>query len=425
MKKTLLLGLAMLLQSGVAYAQGSVDVFGTDWKVKGWTLYANVDIWVGGQPGTSPYGPGPQGRFLAATCPANIWRSDLGAYYGYECLIPDAMRSGTDYYVYGVDGNGGYAYLGSKTVDLGSNRVIDASMHISNSNSGIDLYTHEKWAGAITSLTWNGQEFVTFTGAGDNWQSAMQLYPDYAFSGKGECRNPTEAGTLGDYSRSTSILETKGTWGNALSTTSLLAGWVAPPWGGWSDSRCSGSGYLGPYQNQKFLDDQVRLWKSVTIGYGGNDKVIRYLSSFYNLPSLSDASFEAVTGYMPTEFNTFYTFTNGTATGVSLPSTSPCGAEFPIVRGSYASNKVQAVIASTSSGNHAVGVVSRVINGSYAAAQGADYALYHCSSAVTKWAGVFRGDPSGSAVEFETFIVVGSYGDVLYALNNTIPLPSY
>jgi len=59
-------------------------------------------------------------------------------------------------------------------------------------NSGIQVCTSSRCAGAIDYVSWNGKQFISDYDHGRELQIAVTV------DNTGECYNPTEAGSLGD-----------------------------------------------------------------------------------------------------------------------------------------------------------------------------------------------------------------------------------
>ncbi len=202
-------------------------------------------------------------------------------------------------------------------------------------NSEIVITTTSRLAGAIHSLTWNGQEFIDSTDHGRQLQSAS------SFSSDGnhwaEAFNPTEAGSRDDGAgpNSTSRLLHSLTTADSLQTTTQMAFWLSP--GQKSEDH--------PALNTTKLSNHL-LTKRVQIGLPELPQVIRYDVTF-SVPvgeRHTFAQFEALTGYMPEQFRSFWTFRP--ETGELQPiSDGPGEQAFPIVL-------------STENGSHAMGIYS-------------------------------------------------------------------
>lgn len=190
-------------------------------------------------------------------------------------------------------------------------------------------------AGAIHSLTWNGKEFVDSKDHGRQIQSAANFDAQTEFTP--ETFNPTEAGSRadGEGDKSTSQLVGLSTFRNQLSTSCRMAFWLKPGE--------KSSGNLA--KNKTFLSKHM-VRKSVQIGMPGLPHAIQYDVTF-TVPRDEEhhyAQFEAVTGYMPAEFSTFWKYNPKTAKLESL-SDGPGEQAWPIVM-------------ATPDGSHALGVFS-------------------------------------------------------------------
>jgi len=175
----------------------------------------------------------------------------------------------------------------------------NSSIRAPMGSSEIVITTTDRLAGAIHSLTWNGQEFIDSTDHGRQLQSASN------FDSNGpmipETFNPTEAGSVADGAgpTSTSRLLHLIASGNRLQTTSQMAFWLPP------DGQSAGH----PARNRTALSNHT-LTKRVQIGLPGLPQVIQYDVTF-GLPideTHHFAQFEVLTGYMPFKFEVFRTF---------------------------------------------------------------------------------------------------------------------
>jgi hypothetical protein len=161
------------------------------------------------------------------------------------------------------------------------------------------ITTTERVAGAIDSLTWNGKEFIDSADHGRQLQSASNL--DCGTPVQCETFNPTEAGSSRDGAgaRSTSRLLFFAAGSNALQSVTQMAFWLAP-----------GETSAGhPAKNTTVLSNHL-LAKHVRIGHPGLPHVIDY-DVMFTVPvgeSHTEATFEALTGYMPPDFSRFLRF---------------------------------------------------------------------------------------------------------------------
>jgi hypothetical protein len=261
--------------------------------------------------------------------------------------------------------------------------------------SEIVIRTTSRLAGAIDSFTWNGREFIDSFDHGRQLQSACSF--DCAKAGPfwAECFNPTEAGSRRDGVGPTSssrLLELHAE-GNELRTVVQPAFWLAP------GEKSSGR----PALNDRVLSAH-RIAKRVRIGHGDLPNVIEYEVTFTVPPGEHHtfAQFEAVTGYMPAEFEKFYKFVPDDGGALQSLDDGPGEQAYPVVL-------------ATADGKYAMGV--------YAPEQpspGFEQAGYgrfrFVAERVTKWNCVFRerraeGIPTGNYA-YRAFIAVGTLDDV-------------
>jgi len=261
-------------------------------------------------------------------------------------------------------------------------------------DSEIVINTTSRLAGAIDSLTWNSKEFIDSFDHGRQLQSAASF--DCGRTGEfwAERYNPTEAGSRSDGAGPTSssnLLHLQAQ-GNELKTITQMAFWLAP------GQKSSGR----PALNQKILSDHL-ITKQVRIGYQDLDQVLDYRVTF-TIPKEEHhtyAQFEALTGYMPAEFETFWKLNPKTGKLQPLDD-GPGEQKFPVVL-------------STRDGKYAMGV--------YSPAQpspGYEQAGYgrfrFAPQKVVKWNCAFRvrnaqGVPAGDYT-YQVFVAIGTREDV-------------
>ncbi len=192
--------------------------------------------------------------------------------------------------------------------------------------SDIVITTTPRVAGAIDSLKWNGREFINSFDHGRQLQSALNL------DGPSETCNPTEAGSRRDGAggQTTSRLLHLRASADTLQTITQMAFWIAP-------GEKSGP---NPARNTTTLSNFI-LTKTVRIGYRHLPHVISYQSIFTLPPGEShhSATFEALTGYMPPDFDQFFQFNPARGDLEPLPHTQaeiPCPLVFSVPGGSHA-----------------------------------------------------------------------------------------
>ncbi len=162
----------------------------------------------------------------------------------------------------------------------------------------IVITTTPRVAGAIHSLRWHDHEFI------DSFDHGRQLQSAASFDtpgGNAEVFNPTEAGSQADGrgEKSTSRLLAMKVGPAELQTTTQMAFWLAP----------GEKSHRDVARNTQVLSDYL-VSKHVRIGYQGLQHAIEYEVTFHLPPGVRHtyAQFEALTGYMPAEFNHYYTF---------------------------------------------------------------------------------------------------------------------
>ena len=262
--------------------------------------------------------------------------------------------------------------------------------------SEIVVTTTERLAGAIHSVKWNGKEFIDSVDHGRQLQSAANF--DVATPFTGETFNPTEAGSRIDGAGDTStsrllhLIATE----SALQTTTQMAFWLAPGE--------KSSGHLA--KNQQQLSQHL-VTKRVKIGCEDLPHVIQYNVSF-SVPigeRHNYAQFEAVTGYMPAEFQKFWRYLPDSGKLEEL-SDGPGEQAYPVVF-------------STENGSHAMGVYSPDQPAS--GYEEAGYGRFRfADQKVVKWNCVFRvrnnqGVKPGE-YSFRSFVVVGDLETVTESL---------
>lgn len=265
-------------------------------------------------------------------------------------------------------------------------------------SSEIVITTTSRLAGAIHSLTWNGQEFIDSHDHGRQLQSACSFDAGSKEPFWAERFNPTEAGSRNDGmgNKSSSKLTALRANGNELQTTTQMAFWLAP------GQESSGRSAL----NDKILSDHI-LTKQVRIGHGKLPNVIEYDVTF-TVPKGERhryAQFEALTGYMPPEFKSFATFRPTTGKLEPL-SDGPGEQQYPVAF-------------STETGSHAMGIYSP--DQPSPGFEQAGYGRFRFQQEkVVKWNCVFRvrdkdAIPTGDH-RFRMFVAVGTRDDVRRAL---------
>lgn len=261
----------------------------------------------------------------------------------------------------------------------------------------LTISSSPRFAGAISSLNWNGKEFINHGDHGRELQSAA------TFDGLGECYNPTEAGSAADgvADTSTSKLLSFNTNGNQLKSSTQMAFWTsvneAYPVG------CGIDTNIKVAQNTTNLSKHI-LTKQVTIGFSGISNVIEYLVTFHVPEHHTSAVFESLTGYLTQDFSSFWTFDPATQSLKSL-SYGPGGQNTPI-------------IFSTVNRKYAMGIYSPDLP--QASFPDGGYARFSFLSQYTmKWSVFFwTGDTPAGDYNFRLYVVVGALSDVTWSMTS-------
>lgn len=264
-------------------------------------------------------------------------------------------------------------------------------------NSEIVIRTSSRMGGAIDSLQWNGREFI------DAWDHGRELQT--AWNGNAgidpadpETFNPTEGGSRDDdrgLKSSCQVLELRAA-GNRLETFSRPAFWLQP--GEKSEGK--------PARNKTILSDD-RLRKRVVIGCKGLSNVLDYkvTVTLAKEDRNTGCVIEALTGYMPPEFDHFWTLDTATG-GITAVDHGPAETPLPL-------------IFSTPDGHYAMGAYSpgpaKPRDG-----QGPTYTRWSFKDArVVKWNCVYRlKNPKGLAgdYKYQVYVAIGTLEDVRKAL---------
>ena len=256
----------------------------------------------------------------------------------------------------------------------------------------LTLTVTPRLAGAIHSVRWKNQEFINSFDHGRQLQSASNF--DFGTVFHGETFNPTEAGSRSDGAGSTSTSRLLHlTYSDSqLQTTNQMAFWLTP--------KQSSSGH--PAKNKTNLSNHL-LTKRVTLGFQHWENVIRHQVTFSTPIGEFHryAQFEALTGYMPAEFNTFWGLDVSRKRLVPLTD-GPGEQAFP-------------VILAKNDRSMAMGVYSpQQPSKGY---ENAGYGRFRFPAAkVTKWNSVFRirnaaGIPAAD-FSFDNYVVIGNLKNV-------------
>ena len=276
----------------------------------------------------------------------------------------------------------------------GASRVSgDAVIRAPAGSSEIVIKTTSRMAGAIESLQWGGKEFIDDADHGRelqtcwNGNAGVEPIADETF-------NPTEAGSLDDNrsTNSSSRLLKIHALGNQLETFSQPAFWLSP-------TETSGG---RPARNKTVLSED-RLRKRVVIGCTNLPHAIDYQVTVTLAAGDHNTRcvIEALTGYMPPEFDQFQ---------VLDPKTGKLG---PVDDGP--GEQALPLVFSTADGRYAMGVFSRGLEAPRNA-NGPTYGRWRMKDfRVVKWNCVFRlQNPAGLSGDYNchVFVAVGSLEEV-------------
>lgn len=287
---------------------------------------------------------------------------------------------------------GAFVWLGAAACLGAESPSGDSVIRRAAAGSEIVITTTSRVAGAIHSLTWAGKEFIDSHDHGRQLQSAINL--DVAGVFHAETFNPTEAGSRSDGAgdATTSRLLEIEAKDHTLRTRTQMAFWLRP-------GQLSGK---NPALNTTDLSNHI-LTKHVTIGYRDFDNVLDYQVTF-TLPADEQhkhVAFEALTGYMPPDFDKFWTLDPVTSK-LSPLSTGPGEQKLP-------------VIFSTPDSQYAMGIYcpQKAAPGEKGPTYGR-WLFKH--EKVVKWNCVFRRiDPQGISpgnYSFRMFVIVGTLEQV-------------
>ncbi len=282
----------------------------------------------------------------------------------------------------------------SERMPLSGNAVIRSKA----GQSEIVITTTERLAGGVHSLTWGGKEFIDSHDHGRQLQSAASFNCGLTKEFWAECFNPTECGSRADGigPKSSSKLLALSADGAELRTTTQMAFWLNP------GEKSSGR----PALNDQLLSQHL-VSKRVRIGYRQLPNVIDYEVTF-TMPEgerHTYAQFEALTGYMPADFEKFWRFIPASATLEKLD-------DGPGEQG-------RPVVLATESGTYAMGVFSP--DQPSRGYTNAGYGRFRFKAEkVVKWNCVFRerseNGVSAGEHRFRTFVAVGTLEEVRQAL---------
>jgi hypothetical protein len=210
----------------------------------------------------------------------------------------------------------------------------------------LTLRSEPKFAGAISSLTYRGQEYINSADHGRLMQGAI------AYNNRFECLNPTQAGGSRD----------GGNRGGA-STSKRLSTFVSPDGFFEVSTRMAywlrpGMKCTVPGQGRAPVDNRTRLSGDIytinhQFGLNGRPNVVAVDIKYNIKASYQSAVIEALTIYTPLAFDTFHIIDPATGSQTLEPTITPDERGAP-------------VILSTANGAHAIAFVSLTPGATYA-----------------------------------------------------------
>ena len=398
---------------------GHFDVGNPNQGLQGWALdpdnqYANIriDFYANAPAGSA-------GSVLIGSTTANISRPDVnsatnyGGNHGFYWNFPVTYTTPCQLmiYAYGIDLNG---ELNSNLTN--SPRFMPAlTKQISNvaGNYPITIKANSQFAGAIFSLTWRGKEFINSADHGRLLQSASSFY-NSDISWNAECYNPTEAGSHnnGNSTCTDSRLLAFNNLNGQLYSKTQMAFYAAPPkpFNSLNQPATNVGTASCPNPKNDVVTSTHIFEKTVQIGVPNIPHAIKYEVKFYvpqNEIYLGMGQFEALTGYLNSEFNTFFQYNQDSQT---LTQTNN------LPNGEY--NKP--VIISTSDGQYAMGIYSPEISRNEIWGQG--YGQFQFGGTTSKWNFVRRilNVQPNTIYTFNSYVCVGTLENVRVTLSQLI-----
>jgi hypothetical protein len=357
---------------------------------------------------------------VAPTTPAPVVQTGVFNAVCYLARYPDVKASAT----YGKNPQLHYTNLGKKEGRI-PGCLIGAD---SKTSMSIDILPSQ-FAGAITSLKWNGREFINIYDHGRQLQSAMQV------DGYAECNNPTEAGSEADARKSTStsaLSSIQFASKDSFTAETMMAYWSA--------SRVTGACVKGKDPRVTTPQSKHILHKTVSIGYKSDQQIAKIAVTFKSPRNDVSSAFvyEYLTGYLNSEFTQFYNLNGNTLAKVTKLN-DISGSGFPA--GSYHAGSALPSAMASADGSYAMGVYFPMSQLAKCSTAFHGYNLYKFNlggsgatgNATNKWS-LAVNEPVNSACviadgsyynrTFEVYVVVGTLDQVqakLIKLKSELP----
>ncbi len=166
----------------------------------------------------------------------------------------------------------------------------------------ITVSTSSQFAGAVSSIKWNGKEFI------NNWDHGRQLQLNVQFFNRFECYNPYEAGSIfdGKSLTSSSKLLSLSASGNRLESTTQMAWYRRQRESFDPRDSCGDPALWLPYPpsthnaNGSILSD-YQVHKTISIGFAGLPNVIEHLIDL-SIPEPVLKGLDNIAAVLPYEF---------------------------------------------------------------------------------------------------------------------------
>lgn len=260
------------------------------------------------------------------------------------------------------------------------------------SNAALSIGISNRDAGAVSSIIYDGHEFV------NDYDHGRQLQVAWIYNEIGEAYNPTEAGSADDFSKptSTSELLSVRVAGNTLTTENHPAYWLRP----------------GKGRNTQDMTRDT-LKKTVTLGYGGDPHVIVFdtvimVSPELTGPPVTKIRVEAPAFYASRTLTEHYQFDRRDGAMVKIFPPRPDTIDRMNERMHLNPERQLIPIMSSPDGRYAVGVCAAQVEGFWA------YSSYtipatNQASACNKVSTRFRhAAETGHTYSYRTFVIVGN-----------------